>query len=282
MAASSVEHSDSPTSPSPAFDMVLRGYHRDQVDDRVAHLSAEISRLKDEIAEVRRTSQSTSERTESTERELHELRATSEQSEQRSLEDSFGYRAEKLLYSAERDAAEMRSNASQESAAIIEQARTDAERHRHEVEQSLIARAAVLERQAAQRAAELLDREQQISDQLSVAREQAGQLHASATRTADRLRQESEAAAEEARVRAAADLQRQRNQAEQEIARLEKVRVDVRAEIARLTDMLANELGPSRPVPSHQEGEAGNGSGSDTAAADDQRTADDGAEPTGG
>jgi hypothetical protein len=278
-----VQRSDSPTSASPAYDTVLRGYHRDQVDDRVARLGAEISRLKDEIAEVQRSSQLASEHAESTERELRELRARSVQSEQRSLEDSFGYRAEKLLYTAEREAAEMRSHASRESAAIIEQARTGAERHRHEVEQGLIARAAVLERQAAQRAAELLDREQQISDQLSVAREQASQMHASATRTADRLRQESEAAAEEARGRAAADLQRQRNQAAQEIARLEKVRVDVQAEIARLTDMLAQELGPSRPVPSHQESAAGNGS--DTTAPDDQRAsptaAGDGTEPTG-
>jgi flagellar motor switch/type III secretory pathway protein FliN len=103
----------------------------------------------------------------------------------------------------------------------------------------------VLERQATQRAAELLDREQQISDQLSVAREQAGQVHASAARTADRLRQESEAAAEEARVRAATDLQRRRNHAAQEIARLEKIRVDVQAEIARLTATLTNALGAS-------------------------------------
>jgi len=252
VATSSVKPSDSPNSAGPAFDTVLRGYHRDQVDERVARLSDEISRLKDEIAEVQRTSRLASEHAESTERELRDLRGRSAQPEQRSPEDSFGYRAEKLLYTAEREAAEMRSHASRESAEIIEQARTGAERHRHEVEQSLIARGAVLERQAAQRAAELQDREQQISDQLSVAREQAGQMHAAATRTADRVRQESEAAAEEARVRAATELQHQRNQAAQEIARLEKVRADVRAEIERLTELLAKELG------------------SDTAAADDR------------
>jgi hypothetical protein len=99
------------------------------------------------------------------------------------------------------------------------------------------------------------------------------------------LRQESDAAAEEARVRAATDLQRQRNQAAQEIARLEKVRVDVQAEIARLTEMLADALGPSRADPSHQESEAGNDSGSNTAVADDQRAsptaAGDGTKPTG-
>ena len=84
--------------------------------------------------------------------------------------------------------------------AIIEQARTEAEKHRHEVEQSLIARASLLEQQAAQRTAELQEREQQISDQLAAAREQADQLHATAVRAADRLREESEAAAEETKA----------------------------------------------------------------------------------
>ena len=144
------------------------------------------------------------------------------------MEDSFGYRAEKLLRIAEQEAAEVRTHASRESAAIVEQARTEAEKHRHEVEQSLISRAAVLEQQAAQRNAELQEREQQIADQLSAAREQADQLHAAAVRTADRLRQESEAAAEEAKLRAATDIQRQRDQAAQEIARLDKVQTDVR------------------------------------------------------
>ena len=136
----------------------------------------------------------------------------------------------------------MRTNASRESAAIIEQARTEAEKHRHEVEQSLIARAAVLEQQAAQRNAELQEREQQIADQLTAAREQADQLHAAAARTADRLRQESEAAAEEAQARAEAATQRQRDQAAQEIARLNTLQQDVRSELARLDEVLTNEL----------------------------------------
>ena len=158
------------------------------------------------------------------------------------MEDSFGYRAEKLLRIAEQEAAEVRTHASRESAAIIEQARTEAEKHRHEVEQSLIARAAVLEQQAAQRNAELQEREQQIATSSSAAREQADQLHAAAARTADRLRQESEAAAEEAKLRAATDIQRQRDQAAQEIARLDKVQADVRSELGRLNDVLSNEL----------------------------------------
>ena len=225
-----------------SFDTVLRGYERRQVDDAVGRLRNEVAQLKDELAEAERRRRQANEHAEATERELRDVRAKSAHSEPRSVEDSFGYRAEKLLRIAEQEAAEVRTHASRESSAIIEQARTEAEKHRHEVEQSLISRAAVLEQQAAQRNAELQEREQQIADQLTAAREQADQLHAAAARTADRLRQESEAAAEEAKLRAATDIQRQRDQAAQEIARLDKVQSDVRVELARLNDVLSNEL----------------------------------------
>ena len=253
--------SGSANSGSLPFDTVLRGYERRQVDDYVAKAKDEIAKLKEDLSEAQRRRRLANEHAEATERELRDVRAKSAHSEPRSVEDSFGYRAEKLLRIAEQEAAEVRTHASRESAAIIEQARTEAEKHRHEVEQSLIARASVLEQQAAQRSAELQEREQQIADQLTAAREQADQLHAAAARTADRLRQESEAAAEEAKLRAATDIQRQRDQATQEITRLDKVQSDVRSELARLNDVLSNELaaGP-RAVPAQRNGN-GNGTG---------------------
>ena len=267
--------SGSPNSASLPFDTVLRGYERRQVDDYVSKAKDEVAKLKEELAEAQRKRRLATEHAEATERELRDVRAKSAHSEPRSVEDSFGYRAEKLLRIAEQEAAEVRTHASRESAAIIEQARTEAEKHRHEVEGSLIARASVLEQQAAQRSAELQEREQQISDQLSAAREQADQLHAAAARTADRLRQESEAAAEEAKLRAATDIQRQRDQHAQEIARLDKVQSDVRAELARLNDVLSNELaaGPRTAIPSQRStqqppangGAAANGGGSNGA-----------------
>ena len=235
------------------FDTVLRGYERRQVDEFVAKQKDELAKLQDELSEAQRKRRLATEHAEATERELRDVRAKSAHAEPRSVEDSFGYRAEKLLRIAEQEAAEVRTHASRESAAIIEQARTEAEKHRHEVEQSLIARASVLEQQA---------REQQIADQLSAAREQADQLHAAAARTADRLRQESEAAAEEAKLRAATDIQRQRDQATQEISRLDKVQADVRSELARLNDVLANELsaGARGGIPAQRNGNGvGNG-----------------------
>jgi hypothetical protein len=224
------------------FDTVLRGYERRQVDEFVARSKDEIAQLKDNLAEAQRKRRLATEHAEATERELRDLRTKSAHSEPRAVEDSFGYRAEKLLRIAEQEAAEVRTHASRESAAIVEQARTEAEKHRHEVEQTLISRASLLEQQASQRNAELQEREQQIADQLVAAREQADQLHAAAARTADRLRQESEAAAEEAKLRAATDIQRQRDQAAQEINRLDKVQADVRSELARLNEVLSNEL----------------------------------------
>ncbi len=263
--------SGSPNSANLPFDTVLRGYERRQVDEYVTRAKEEIAQLKEELAEAQRKRRLATEHAEATERELRDLRAKSAHSEPRSVEDSFGYRAEKLLRIAEQEAAEVRTHASRESASIIEQARTEAEKHRHEVEQSLIARASVLEQQAAQRNAELQEREQQITDQLAAAREQADQLHAAAARTADRLRQESEAAAEEAKLRAATDIQRQRDQASQEISRLDKVQADVRAELARLNDVLSNELaaGPrglptprsTQPTPNGGSGNGGPGNG---------------------
>jgi hypothetical protein len=249
--SNSASSSSAPSTPTgnehqPQFDTVLRGYERRQVDEFAVEKNKEIAWLKMELAEAHRQRRLATEHAEGTEAEMRELRASSAHSEPAAIEDSFGYRAEKLLRMAEQEAAEVRSQASRESAGIIEQARTEAEKHRHEVEQSLIARASLLEQQAAQRTAELQEREQQISDQLAAAREQADQLHAAAVRAADRLQEESVAAAEETKLRAETAAKRQLDQAAQEIARLSALQSDVRSELGRLAQMLSNELASSR------------------------------------
>ena len=132
------------------FDTALRGYERRQVDDFVAARSKEISRLKSQLADERRQRQAATERADAAATELREVRARSAH-EPADPQESFGFRAEKLLRMAEQEAVEIRSNASRESSSIIEQARKEAEQHRHEVEQTLISRASLLEQQAAQR-----------------------------------------------------------------------------------------------------------------------------------
>jgi hypothetical protein len=257
-------------SPQQQFDTVLRGYERRQVDEFVVERNKELAWLKMELAEAHRQRRLATEHAEGTEAEMRDLRASSAHSEPAAIEDSFGYRAEKLLRMAEQEAAEVRTQASRESAGIIEQARTEAEKHRHEVEQSLIARASLLEQQAAQRTAELQEREQQISDQLSAAREQADQLHAAAVRAADRLQEESVAAADETKLRAETAAKRQLDQAAQEIARLSALQTDVRSELGRLAQMLSNELSGARHsssrLPGSGQGEVKNGQASDPKA----------------
>ena len=133
---------------------------------------------------------------------------------------------------------------------MIEQARADAEQHRHEVEQSLIARSSLLDQQAAQRTVELQEREQQIAAQMTTARSEIDAMHEAARRAAEQHRRQAEGDAEAVRARAAHAAQRMRDQAEQEVARLAALRDDARAEITRLAELLANELGsvPRRPA----------------------------------
>lgn len=230
------------------FDTALRGYERRQVDEFVAARAKEISRLKAQLADERAQRQAATERADATVTELREVRARSAH-EPADPQESFGFRAEKLLRMAEQEAVEIRGNAGRESASIVEQARKEAEQHRHEVEQTLISRASLLEQQAAQRSSEIQEREQQIADQLAAAREQADQMHAAATRAAERLRQESESAAEETRARAESVAQRQRDSASQEIARLAALQSDVRSELGRLAEVLTNELSGDQRAP---------------------------------
>jgi cell division septum initiation protein DivIVA len=245
--------STAPTAPAdgdrPAFATALRGYERNQVDDYLAQRDKELAGLRAEAADLRAERDRAVAEAENTGKELREARAKSAHLEPAAKEDSFGFRAEKLLRIAEQEAAEIRSSASRESASIIEKARTEAEGHRHEVEQTLITRASLLEQQAAKRSAALQEREQQIADQLAAAREQAEQLQDNARRVADRLREESEEAAELTRQRAEVDARRRLDEATKEISRLSALQSDVRTELAQLGQLIATELAASRSTP---------------------------------
>lgn len=223
------------------FDTALRGYDRRQVETFVTEKDAATARLENELADTRRRLTATAEHVEYLENELRQRPAAG--STAPSGDEGFGLRAEKLLRLAEQEAAELRSQAGADSTAIIEQARTEAEKHRHEIEQDLISRASAMEQQASRRANELQEREQQVADQLNSARDQAEQLHATAVRAADRLREEAAAAAEETKLRAESTAKRLVDQANQEVARLSNVQGNVRSELARLAEVLTKEMG---------------------------------------
>jgi hypothetical protein len=225
------------------FDVVLRGYERHTVDEHVARQADQIEALRRELAESERRRALAEQHATATETEIRGLRSDPQFAERTPPEESFGYRAEKLLRLAEQEAAEARTAAGREAASVIEQARADAEQHRHEVEQSLIARSSLLDQQAAQRTVELQEREQQIAAQMNTARSEIEAMHESARRAAEQHRRQAEGDAETVRARAAHAAQRMRDQAEQDVARLASLRDDARAEITRLAELLANELG---------------------------------------
>lgn len=234
---------------SPQFVTVIRGYDRAQVDDFAVAKRKEIARLKLELSEARRQRRLATEHAEATETELRELRTAIADTQPPANADSFGFRTERLLRMAEQEASDLRTHASREAAQLTELARVEADRHRRDTEQALAGRAARLERQAAQRTAELKDRERQLAEQLIAARERADQLHAAAVRAADRIQTESIAAAETTRQRAEADAQRCHDEAAQETARLRGLQTGIRSELDRLTQLLGDVLS----TPAHAE-----------------------------
>ena len=225
------------------FDTVLRGYERTQVDEHVARLIEQNAALHRELTESERRRQAAEEHASATESEIRTVRSQQQQyGPTTPPEESFGFRAEKLLRLAEQEAVDVRTKATREATTLVEQARAEAEKHRHEVEQALIARSASLDEQAAQRTTELQERERQIAEQLAAARSEAETLHQAARRTADQHREQAESAAEAVRVRAAHDAQRVRDQAQQEVGRLTALQNDIRAELSRLAEQLAAEV----------------------------------------
>lgn len=225
--------------PSPAgasFDIVRRGYDRDQVD-------AQMRELRDRVNAAETQRKAAEQHARALEGELRNAR--SQQADGPISQDSFGFRAEKILRLAEHEAADVRSRAANEATALVEQARADAERHRHEVEQKLIARSAELDQEAAQRNVAIQEREQQAAAMLAAAREDASRITDDARAAADKVLSEAQARAKEVLNRSDQDLKRRREAAEQELRRIGSLHEGVRNEMARLHKLLGTELGES-------------------------------------
>ncbi|MHA6621563.1 hypothetical protein [Pseudonocardia sp. DLS-67] len=225
--------------PSPAgasFDIVRRGYDRDQVD-------AQMRELRDRVNAAETARKQAEQHARGIEGELRTTRA--QQADGPISQESFGFRAEKILRLAEHEAADVRSRAANEATALVEQARADAERHRHEVEQKLIARSAELDQEAAQRNVAIQEREQQAAAMLSAARDDASRITDDARAAADKVLSEAQARAKEVLNRSDQDLKRRREAAEQELRRIGSLHEGVRNEMGRLHKLLGTELGES-------------------------------------
>lgn len=220
-----------------AFDIVRRGYDRDQVD-------AQLRELRTRLAAAESSRQAAEHHARATEDELRTARTQTPSGDSPPIsQESFGFRAEKILRLAEHEAADVRGRAASEATQLVEKARADAERHRHEVEQSLIARSAELDQEAAQRNVALQEREQQTAATLAAARDEAARITEDAEKAAEALLTEARGRAEEIGRRSEQDLRRRRESAEQELRRIGTTHEGVRAEMARLHTLLGGELG---------------------------------------
>jgi flagellar biosynthesis/type III secretory pathway protein FliH len=142
----------------PHFDMVLRGYDRVQVDQYVTELSEENAALRGALHRLR------------TENRVAPVAGTPKPTPSSPArydpdtpaEDSFGFRAEKLLRLAEREAAEMRADATRDAEGVTTTARQRAEeqlraaeKEADDVRSRAAQDAAQLKKQATQEAARL-------------------------------------------------------------------------------------------------------------------------------
>jgi cell division septum initiation protein DivIVA len=237
----------SPVADTVAFDLVLRGYDRRQVDEYMMALAIQLS----EIRVAHQREQRRADRAEGEVRTIRGQLAARDETpaETTSPGPGFGYRVEKLLRAAEAEAVEARSSAAREATALLERAREDAEAHRHTVEQSLITRTVALDQEAAQRAVELDEREREIAARAEAAREHSDQLVAEAKQHSEQLRQDARAGVEQERAAAEQAIRERHLAAERELGRLRALHSEVRGQLARLLDSLAAEFGGAANLP---------------------------------
>jgi cell division septum initiation protein DivIVA len=157
--------------------MVLRGYDRIEVDEYIDKLLAENATLRRELDVA------SSQQTVAAERPVeHESLSPQHYDVDTPAEDSFGFRAEKLLRLAEREAAEMRTRATRDAEGVEATARRRAEQQLREAEREaddIRAKASQettrLKKQAAQEAARVGHLHRTTKDEL---RRLAGLLNA--------------------------------------------------------------------------------------------------------
>src|SRR5690349_22952719 len=223
----------------PAFATVRKGYAPADVDAHVALLAESVSALRAALADSERRRTMAEQHAVAVEEEIRVVRSAVSP-----VDSGFGARAERMLRLAETEAEQIRATAHRTAAEVTERALGEAERHRHDVRQQLIAESARAEEQSARRAAELKDRENHLEQRLVRARAEADAVHSAAERAALAHRQSAEADVEELRRRTADELGRARAQVERELTRLRELQGVARAELARIAATIRAELPP--------------------------------------
>ncbi|MDQ2789974.1 MAG: hypothetical protein DLM60_14080 [Pseudonocardiales bacterium] len=212
-----------------AFDVVLRGYDKRQVDERLRFLDAELTVADNAL-------RGANQRAAMLEDALSEARSIP--AGESSGDSNFGARVEKILKLAEDEAREVRSQADAAATALVEQARAQAA----EQDSALQRRWAELDtaRQELDQAGEEVNRE---SDRIlveagKVARLEAKQLIAQARAEAEQLVAQASAHAQQLVV-AATDAARQREQSSaHEVHQLSRLREEINSDLYRAKEVL--------------------------------------------
>ncbi|MGI9004541.1 MAG: hypothetical protein ACR2GH_23295 [Pseudonocardia sp.] len=251
---------------APVFNLVRRGFDRQQVTEQFAEFVDRITALNTKVAGL--TAQATNERQRAEHAEQELRQALSRVSSiERANNHGFGERMERLMLVAEQQAVDVIERAEQQAREIVEAARDeceeqrrDAEAHRRDVEQTLVARASTLDQEAARRSAVLQRRESDIAASQVAARQQVEEIRAAADRDtatsreralieAADVRADAQNYAAALRDKAQAEANAELDRGARELARLIDTKDGARADLARFSKMLvemgetlANEL----------------------------------------
>jgi hypothetical protein len=235
---------DHPAPPPPLrFATVRDGYDRAQVDRRIADLSSRLAAVDEQRIDMTRRLAAERRRAEQFEQELrgartaaHAVPAGGTQDPERGT--GFGHRAERIMRMAEAEARDMRSTAAAEVSALLERTHAAAEAHRHEVEQDLIVRRTALDEETTRRTADLDAREAELAVELDSVRAEVGHLREEARREIAELRRDARAAMERTRAEADRAAEHRREEATAELDRLTAMQDGMRAELAKLHDVI--------------------------------------------
>ncbi len=234
------------------FAKVRRGYEPAAVDAHLARLDESVAALRAALDESERRRTMAEQHAVAVEEEIRVVRSGMQA--QPPSDTGFGARAERMLRLAESEAEQIRVAANRTAAEVTERALGDAERHRHEVRQRLIAESARAEEHASRRAADLQERDDALRARLTGARAEAEAIQAAAEHAADTHRATAKADVDELRDRSARELARAREQEERELDRLRDLQGAARLELSRLVATIRAELAelaapPARPSP---------------------------------
>lgn len=178
------------------FDVVLRGYDKRQVEERLRFLGAELISAENAL-------RATVQRVTTLEDALSQ--AQSAPGGEPAGDANFGARVEKILKLAEDEAREVRAQAEAAAEAMIEQARAQIAEQRQRVEQEITAWRTEANRQAAEHDSAFRQRSNELDASRQEVERESERVRAQARAEAEQIRTALETHVEEIRAAAAAE-----------------------------------------------------------------------------